>query len=97
MHKLKDKTFTTTNIVKLPRKLLGGGLQGTLLGLVEYLIQSNDNTHIVDESMRFRFVDDMTILEQVMIGSWLSDSNLKIHVANDIEVEEHVISTQDLV
>ena len=58
-----------TNIYKLS----GGGPQGTLLGLLEYLIQSNDHADCVDQSMRFKFVDDLTILELVMIGSWISD------------------------
>ena len=37
--------------------LPGGGPQGTLVGLIEYFVQSNDNADCVDQEMRFKFVD----------------------------------------
>ena len=41
----------------------GGGQQGTLLGVLEYLVQCNDNTDCVNTDCRFKYVDDLTILE----------------------------------
>ena len=47
------------------RKLNGGGPQGATFGLWEYLVQSNDNSDCVDPEYRFKFVDDLTVLEKV--------------------------------
>ena len=39
--------------------LIGGGPQGTLLGGLEYMAQSNDNADIVKEKDCFKYVDDL--------------------------------------
>jgi hypothetical protein len=69
-------------------QLPGGGPQGTLVGLIEYFVQSNDNADCVDPGLRFKYVDDLTILELVMLGMWLSEYNFKQHVASDIGIDE---------
>ena len=57
--------------------LPGGGPQGTLLGLIEYFIQSNDNADSVDPDLRFKFVDDLSVLELVMLGGLLTEYNFE--------------------
>ena len=49
------------------RELKGGGPQGSTFGIWEYLSQSNDNADCVDESERFKFVDDLTFLEIIYL------------------------------
>ena len=49
----------------VPQKIRGGGPQGATLGLLEYLSQSNNNADCVSESERFKFLDDLSILEIV--------------------------------
>ena len=66
------------------------------MGLIEYFVQSNDNADCVDPDMRFKFVDDLSILELVMLGGWLSTYNFKQHVANDIGIDEHFVSADNL-
>ena len=61
--------------------LPSGGPQGTLIGLIEYLVQSKDNCDMVDNDMKFKFVDDLTVLELVMMGGLISEYNFKQHVA----------------
>ena len=39
------------------QSLIGGGPQGTLLGGIEYLVQSNDNADAVSEEDRFKYID----------------------------------------
>ena len=56
-----NNTYSSTH------KLPGGGPQGTLIGLVEYFVQSNDNADCVDPDMRFTYVDDLTMLELVLL------------------------------
>ena len=44
------------------RKLIGGGPQGALWGILEYLSQSNHNTDYVSTDRKFKFIDDLSIL-----------------------------------
>ena len=55
--------------------LTGGGPQGTLLGLIEYLAQSNDNADCINQADRFKYIDDLTILEIVAMASLLMEYN----------------------
>ena len=66
--------------------LIGGGPQGTLIGGIEYLIQSNDNADIVPEEDRFKYIDDLSVLELVMMTGLLKDYNFYEHVASDIGI-----------
>ena len=81
-------------------KLPGGGPQGTLLGLIEYFIQSKDNADCFDADKRLKFVDDLSVLELVMLAGLLTEYNFKQHVASDIGIDElyvppSSIGTQD--
>ena len=53
------------NCTSVPRTLNGGGLQGATIGLLEYLSPSNHSADCVEEKDRYKFVDDLTILEIV--------------------------------
>ena len=64
--------------------LIGGGPQGTLLGQKEYLAQSNNNADAVSEEDRFKYVDDLTILQLVCLSGLLCNYNIMQHVASDI-------------
>ena len=48
--------------------LIGGGPQGTLLGQLEYLVLSNDNADIVSPDDRFKYMDDLTLLQMVCLS-----------------------------
>ena len=63
-------------------------LPGTLIGLIEYLVQSNDNADCVDPEMRFKYVDDLTILELLLLSGLLTEYNFRQHVASDIGIDE---------
>ena len=45
----------------------GRGPQGTTFGNLEYSAQSNENANMVDIEDRFKFVDDLTTLETVIL------------------------------
>ena len=76
------------NTYSRTHKLPGGGPQGTLVGLIEYFVQSNDNADCVDQEMRYKYVDDLSVLELVMLASLLTEYNFKQHVASDIGIDE---------
>ena len=56
--------------------LNGGGPQGGLMGILEYLSQTNNNTDFLADEDKFKFIDDLSFLEIInLIG--LSSFNLK--------------------
>ena len=77
-------------------KLPGDGPQGTLLGLIEYFVQSNDNADCVEEDLRFKFVDDLSVLELVMLAGLLTEYNFNQHIASDIGIDEKYVPSSSL-
>ena len=80
--------------------LIGGGPQGTLLGLLEYLVQSNDNADCVGSEDRFKYIDDLSILEVLYLTGILVEYDFTLHVASDIGpgqlfLPPHEFRTQD--
>ena len=72
-------------VISSARPLNGGGPQGATFGLLEYLAQSNNNTDFLSPLEKFKFIDDLSILEIInllMIG--ISSYNFKSHVASHI-------------
>ena len=52
--------------------------------------QTNDNTNFIDEKDRFKFIDDLSILEKVnLISHGLSSYRLKSHVASDVNSDHN--------
>ena len=81
----------------VPRQVAGGGPQGATLGLLEYLSQSNNSADIVSESDRFKFVDDLSILEVVnLLTVGISSFNIKQQVASDIPQHNQFIPAESL-
>ena len=64
--------------------------------MIEYLVQSNDNCDYVDPDMKFKFVDDLTILELVMMGGIVSEYEFELHVASDIGINEKYVAADNL-
>ena len=80
-----------------PRNLNGGGPQGATFGILEYLSQSNNNADSVDVNDRYKFIDDLTILEIVnLITIGLASFNLKHTIPSDIPTHNTVISSENL-
>ena len=63
---------------------IGGGPQGTLLGGIEYTAQSNDNADIVPPQDRFKYIDDLSVLQLVLLSGLLVEYNFVQHVASDV-------------
>ena len=68
--------------------LIGGGPQGTLLGQTEYLVQSNDNADTIPEDDRFKYIDDLSILQLICMSGLLLDYDFRQHVASDIGIND---------
>ena len=81
----------------VPRRVHGGGPQGATLGLLEYLSQSNNSADCVPEGDRFKFIDDLSILEIInLLTVGITSFNLKVQVPNDIPSHNQYIPAQNL-
>ena len=79
------------------RKLNGGGPQGATFGIWEYLAQNNNSADCVNPAYRFKFVDDLTVLEKInLLVIGLSSFNCKNSVPNDIPEHNQYISAEHL-
>ena len=74
--------------------LIGGGPQGTLLGQLEYLVQSNDNADCIDPDDRFKYIDDLSILQLICLAGLLTDYDFKQHVASDVGIDQQYLSPE---
>ena len=75
--------------------LIGGGPQGTLLGVIEYLVQSNDNADCVSSRDRYKYVDDLSILEVISLAGLLVEYNCVQHVPSDIGIDQLFLPPTD--
>ena len=53
------------NTLSTQRDLPGGGPQGSSVGGLEYDSQSNENTNFLSEDDKYKFVDDLSVLETI--------------------------------
>ena len=81
----------------VPVKINGGGPQGATLGILEYLSQSNTNADLVSVHDRFKFVDDLTVLEIVnLLTVGITSYNIRQHIPTDIPVHNQFIPPDNL-
>ena len=78
------------------KDIYGGGPQGGFFGIFSYPSQSNDNSDMVNPEEKFKFVDDLSLLEllnQISIG--MSCFNVKSSVLSDIPDPNSYISSEN--
>ena len=93
----REMTVKWHGCFSTPRKINGGGPQGATIGILEYLSQSNNNTDFIDNNDKFKFVDDLTVLETInLLSVGLTSYNIKEHIPSDISVDQHFIPPQNL-
>ena len=56
-------TVKWNGVTSNSRKLNGGGPQGRLLGILEYLSQTNDNTEFLADEDKYKFIDDLSVID----------------------------------
>ena len=63
----------------------GSGAMGSNIGNLEFDSQTNNNSDCVPEADRFKFVDDLSILEVInLINIGTSSFNVRQQVPNDL-------------
>ena len=79
------------------KDLPGGGPQGSSVGILEYLSQSNDSASSVPVNDRYKFVDDLTFLEIInLMNIGLASYNIRRHVPNNIPDSNQFIPAEFL-
>ena len=75
----------------------GSGPQGSFFGILEYLAQTNFNTKFLTDEEKYKFVDDLSILEIInLLSIGLCSYNMKAHVASDIKSNNAYIPAENL-
>ena len=76
--------------------LKGGGPQGDLMGILEYLSQTNHNTDFIPSDEKFKFIDDLSFLEIIyLISQGLTIYDFQSHVASDIVAEAQFLLNEN--
>ena len=79
------------------RHIKGGGPQGATLGLLEYISQSNSNADCVNVHDRFKFIDDLSILEIInLLTVGLTSHDFKAQVPSDVPLHNQIIPAENL-
>ena len=68
--------------------LNGGSPQGTLLGQIEYIVNSNDNADSVNPEDRYKYIDDLSVLHLVIMTDLLTNYDFLSHLPSDIAVDK---------
>ena len=78
------------------RHLPGGGPQGGTLGIEEYLSQNNDNVEFLPDDEKFKFIDDLSILEILnLLSIGLTSYDYHSHVPSDIGTENLYLESEN--
>ena len=84
------------NSISEEKTLNGGGPQGATFGILEYLSQSNYNSDCVESENRFKFIDDLTILEIInILNIGITSYNIKSHVHNNIKCDSYYLPPEN--
>ena len=76
-----------------PRKLVGGAPQGTLLAGIKYNIASSDcAAEVRTSSDKFRYYDDLNMLEFLILTELLTEYDYLSHVPSDVLANEPYLS-----
>ena len=59
-----------------------------------YSVLSNDNADIVSPDDRFKYIDDLTILQLVLLSGLLTEYNFLEHVPSDVGVDQMFLPAQ---
>jgi hypothetical protein len=67
-----------------PFNLVGGGPQGRLVGQLLYIIASDDAAEEVPEDDKYKYVDDLSVLEALKTEGKLIEYDVREHVPSDV-------------
>ena len=79
------------------RQLPGSGAKGSVIGNLEYLSQTNNNSDHIPREDRWKWVDDLTTLAIVnMITVDLASYNFRQYLASDVPIHGQFVKPENL-
>ena len=60
---------------------------------LECIAQNNDNVDVVPPKNRYKFIDDLSVLQLVLLSGLLVDYDIHQHVASDVGVDQQFLPT----
>jgi hypothetical protein len=76
-------------------KLCGGFPQGSKIGQDCFLSASNDSADHVPEEDRFKYIDDLQLLELIMLTGLLKDYDTYMHIPSDVPLDHKFLQGSD--
>jgi hypothetical protein len=81
--------------------LIGGGPQGSIIGQLLYIIASNDVVQDIPNDDKFKYIDDLSIVEEVRHKPNLMEYDVLQHVPSDVATGQRFLphstfKTQDI-
>ena len=73
------------------------GPQGSNIGIIEYICQSNDNLEMVPQDEKFKFIDDNTVTDTINLSTvGLASYNVKQHVPSHVPAHNQIVDGDNL-
>ena len=66
------------------------------MGQMAYIAASNDAAQELEDEDKYKYCDDLSILELIMVGDLLQEYDFTNHVASDVEVGQQFIQPPNL-
>ena len=76
--------------------LVGGGPQGSWTGQECFIVASDDNAACVEEDDCYKYSDDLSILELILLADILTEYNFMEHVASDVGMDQLYLPSHQL-
>ena len=76
--------------------LIGGSPQGTVGGQIVYTVASDDVGEDVPAADKYRYCDDLTAVELLLLGGLLVDYDCHSHVPSDVSPDELFLPPENL-
>ena len=73
------------------------GPQGSSIGIIEYICQSNDNLDMIPDEDKFKFIDDNTVTDTINLSTvGLASYNVKQHVPSHVPTHNQIVDGANL-
>ena len=90
-------TIKWHGLMSSTRNLPGGNPQGCTFGMLGFKASSNKNAAHVSPDMKFKFVDDLSILEKInLIIAGLMSHNFRDNIASDIGINQKMLPSENI-
>ena len=76
--------------------LIGGGPQGSWIGQNCYISASDDAASWLEDEYKYKYCDDLSIVELIMVGNILTDYNFSQHVASDVAIGQQYLEPKNI-